>query len=137
MHTHDLGAWQHDHVFKQDRRQAGERRTLWVVLLTATMMVVELVAGVLYGSMALLADGLHMASHATALGIAVFAYVVVRRLAADRRFAFGVGKINSLAGFASAVLLAGFALVMVTESVDRLIDPRAIAFDFGLNPSRA
>jgi cation diffusion facilitator family transporter len=82
--------------------------------------------------MALLADGLHMASHATALGIAVFAYVVSRRLAADRRFAFGVGKINSLAGFASAVMLMGFALVMVIESADRLINPLAISFDQAL-----
>ena len=132
MHMHNLSTWEHDHVFNQDQRQEGERRTLWVVLLTAVMMVIELVAGVVYGSMALLADGLHMASHTTALGIAVFAYVIARRLASDRRFAFGVGKINSLAGFASAVLLMGFAIVMVTESVDRLIDPQAIAFDQAL-----
>jgi len=96
------------------------------------MMVVEIAAGLIYSSMALLADGLHMASHATALGIAVFAYVVSRRLANDRRFAFGVGKINSLAGFASAVMLMGFALVMVIESVDRLINPLAISFDQAL-----
>jgi cation diffusion facilitator family transporter len=82
--------------------------------------------------MALLADGLHMASHATALGIAVFAYVIARRLAADQRFSFGVGKINSLAGFASAVLLFGFAVVMATESVDRLISPVGISFDQAL-----
>ena len=103
-----------------------------VVLLTAVMMVVEITSGVIYGSMALLADGLHMASHATALGIAVFAYVIARRLAADRRFSFGVGKINSLAGFASAVLLLGFAVVMATESVDRLISPVDISFDQAL-----
>ncbi|NNE60255.1 MAG: CDF family Co(II)/Ni(II) efflux transporter DmeF [Woeseia sp.] len=132
MHTHDQSAWEHDHVFDQDQEQAGERRTLWVVLLTAVMMVVEITAGVVYGSMALLADGLHMASHTTALGIAVFAYVIARRLAADRRFTFGVGKINSLAGFASAVLLLGFSVVMATESVGRLFDPRIIAFDQAL-----
>jgi cation diffusion facilitator family transporter len=103
-----------------------------VVLLTAVMMVVEITAGMIYGSMALLADGLHMASHATALGIAVFAYVIARRLAADQRFSFGVGKINSLAGFASAVLLLGFAVVMATESVDRLISPVGISFDKAL-----
>jgi len=102
------------------------------VLLTAVMMVVEITAGLIYGSMALLADGLHMASHATALGIAVFAYVIARRLAADQRFSFGVGKINSLAGFASAVLLFGFAVVMATESVDRLISPVGISFDQAL-----
>ena len=132
MHKHDLSAWRHEHVFGQDQRQAGERRTLMVVLLTAVMMVVEITAGLIYGSMALLADGLHMASHATALGIAVFAYVIARRLAADQRFSFGVGKINSLAGFASAVLLFGFAVVMATESVDRLISPVGISFDQAL-----
>ena len=132
MHKHDLGPWQHEHVFGQDQRQAGERRTLMVVLLTAVMMVVEITAGLIYGSMALLADGLHMASHTAALGIAVFAYVIARRLAADSRFSFGVGKINSLAGFASAILLLGFAVVMATESVDRLISPVNISFDQAL-----
>ena len=132
MHKHDLSPWRHEHVSGQDQRQAGERRTLMVVLLTAVMMVVEITAGLIYGSMALLADGLHMASHATALGIAVFAYVIARRLAADQRFSLGVGKINSLAGFASAVLLFGFAVVMATESVDRLISPVSISFDQAL-----
>ncbi len=132
MHTQRLSNWTHDHVFRQDEQRAGERRTIIIVLLTAVMMVVEIAAGVIYSSMALLADGLHMASHATALGIAVFAYVVSRRLAADRRFAFGVGKFNSLAGFASAVMLMGFALVMVIESTDRLINPLAISFDQAL-----
>jgi cation diffusion facilitator family transporter len=93
------------------------------------MMVVEIATGLISGSMALLADGLHMASHTVALGISVFAYVISRRLASDRRFAFGVGKINSLAGFASAILLLGFALTMAIESTDRLINPVAITFD--------
>jgi cation diffusion facilitator family transporter len=132
MHTRTLSQWQHDHVFGQDRRRPGEKRTLVVVALTAVMMVVEIAAGIMYGSMALLADGLHMASHAAALGIALLAYVISRRLAADSRFAFGVGKINSLAGFASAVMLLGFALVMVTESTNRLLEPRSIAFDHAL-----
>ena len=96
------------------------------------MMVIEIITGLLYGSMALLADGLHMASHALALGIAVFAYVVSRRSATDRSFSFGVCKIIRLAGFASAVLLMGFAVVMVTESSSRLINPLAIAFDQAL-----
>ncbi len=96
------------------------------------MMVIEIVTGLLYGSMALLADGLHMASHALALGIAVFAYVISRRSATDRSYSFGVGKIDSLAGFASAVLLMGFALLMVTESTSRLINPLSIAFDQAL-----
>ncbi len=132
MNDRQPGNWTHDHVFNQHEQRAGEKRTIAIVVLTAVMMVVEIAAGLIYGSMALLADGLHMASHATALSIAVFAYVVSRRLAADRRFAFGVGKINSLAGFASAVLLMGFALVMVIESTDRLINPLAIAFDQAL-----
>lgn len=123
MHTDDFSNWKHSHVFGQDRLRAGEKRTLLVVMITAVMMFVEIAAGSIYGSMALLADGLHMASHAFALGIAVFAYYLSRRLATDPRFAFGVGKINSLAGFAGAVLLAGFALAMVIESTDRLINP--------------
>ena len=132
MHTKQLDEWQHSHVFGQDRQRSGEMRTLFVVGLTATMMVIEIIAGLVYGSMALLADGLHMASHALALGIAVFAYVISRRSASDRRYSFGVGKINSLAGFASAVLLMGFALLMVTESTGRLINPLPIAFDQAL-----
>lgn len=132
MHTRQISSWTHDHVFSQDQQRAGEKRTLLVVGVTAAMMVVEIAAGLIYGSMALLADGLHMASHAAALGIAVFAYVISRRLASDRRFAFGVGKINSLAGFASAILLLGFALVMVIESTDRLVNPISIAFNQAL-----
>jgi cation diffusion facilitator family transporter len=126
MPERDVKPWRHEHVFGQDRRKEGERRTFWVVVLTAIMMLVEVAAGLVFGSMALLADGLHMASHATALGIAVLAYRLARGWAHDRRFAFGAGKINSLAGFASAVLLAGFALVMITESMSRLANPRAI-----------
>lgn len=132
MHTEDLSNWQHSHVFAQDQVVSGERRTLIIVMLTAVMMVVEIVAGIVYGSMALLADGLHMASHATALGIAFVAYVAARRLAADDRFAFGTGKINSLAGFSSAILLLAFAFIMLTESATRLIDPIAISYDQAL-----
>ncbi len=132
MHTTHMNNWTHDHVFSQDRQRAGEKRTLLIVALTAVMMVVEIAGGLVYGSMALLADGLHMASHAAALGIAVLAYVISRRLAADSRFSFGVGKINSLAGFASAVMLLGFALAMVVESTDRLLNPLQIAFEQAL-----
>ena len=132
MHTNDSSRWQHDHIFAQDRVRDGEKRTLVVVLITALMMVIEITAGLAYGSMALLADGLHMASHAAALGIAFVAYVVARRLAADERFSFGTGKLNSLAGFASAVLLLGFSLIMVTESTSRFINPVAISYDQAL-----
>jgi cation diffusion facilitator family transporter len=132
MHSKDTTRWRHDHVFAQDRVRPGEKRTLIVVAITATMMVVEIAAGLVYGSMALLADGLHMASHAAALGIAFLAYVIARRLAADERFSFGTGKLNSLAGFASAVLLLGFALIMVTESTSRFIAPVEISYNQAL-----
>ena len=95
-------------------------------------MVLEIAAGISYGSMALLADGLHMASHATALAIAMFAYVYARRHAHDERFSFGTGKINSLAGFTGAILLAMFAVIMAWESVERLIAPVPIAFNQAL-----
>jgi len=132
MHSRSIEDWQHDHIFDQDRKRAGEKRTLVVVGLTAAMMVIEIIAGLAYGSMALLADGLHMASHAAALSISLIAYVVSRRLAADPRFAFGVGKLNSLAGYTSAVMLLGFALVMAVESIGRLIEPGPINFDKAL-----
>jgi cation diffusion facilitator family transporter len=127
MHTQRLATWQHEHVFGQDEVKAGERRTLLVVVLTAAMMAVETAAGLAFGSMALLADGLHMASHATALSISVFAYVYARRLAGHPRYSFGTGKVNALTGFASAVLLVIFAAAMAWESVDRLIKPIPIA----------
>ncbi|MDZ4728546.1 MAG: CDF family Co(II)/Ni(II) efflux transporter DmeF [Xanthomonadales bacterium] len=132
MNRHESSPWQHDHIFGQDQVRAGEKRTLIVVMITAVMMVVEIAAGLIYGSMALLADGLHMASHATALGVAFFAYVLSRRWSANRSFTFGAGKINSLAGFASAVMLMGFVLIMAVESTGRLIKPLAIAFDQAL-----
>jgi cation diffusion facilitator family transporter len=121
--------WEHSHTFGQDVRRPGESRTLLVIAITAAMMVVEIAAGIAFGSMALLADGLHMASHAAALGINAFAYVYARRHAHDASFSFGTGKINTLGGFTGAVLLAGFALLMATESVERLISPVGIAFN--------
>jgi cation diffusion facilitator family transporter len=127
-----LNPWDHDHTFGQDEKKPGEVRTLIVVLLTAATMVLEIVAGIVYGSMALLADGLHMASHATALAIAMAAYVYARKFAKDERFSFGTGKVNSLAGYTGAVLLALFAIVMAWESVERLIQPLPIAFERAL-----
>ena len=129
MHEANLATWKHGHSFGLDRRQPGERRTLVVALLTAATMVVEVVAGLAFGSMALLADGLHMASHAAALSLTVLAYVYCRRRAGDPRFAFGTGKVNSLGGYTSALLLVGFALYMAVESVSRLVAPVPIAFD--------
>jgi cation diffusion facilitator family transporter len=129
MHQTNLATWQHSHAFGLDQRKTGERRTLAVAILTAATMVVEVVAGLAFGSMALLADGLHMASHATALGIAVLVYVYARRRAGDSRFAFGTGKVNALGGYTSALLLTGFALYMAVESAARFLAPVAIAFD--------
>jgi cation diffusion facilitator family transporter len=119
----------HDHVFGQDQVRPGERKTLWVIGITAAMMVVEIAAGVLFGSMALLADGLHMGSHAVALSVAAAAYIYARRHARDQRFSFGTGKVNALGGFAGAVLLALFALWMAVESAERILHPVDIAFN--------
>jgi cation diffusion facilitator family transporter len=105
---------------------ANERRTAVVLVLTAVTMVAEIVAGSVFGSMALLADGWHMGSHAAALGITLFAYAYARRHAEDPRYSFGTGKVNALGGFASAMLLALIAVGMVWESAQRLISPVAI-----------
>jgi cation diffusion facilitator family transporter len=129
MHTRSIDHWQHDHIFGQDQQRVGEKRTLIVIAITATMMVVEIATGILFGSMALLADGLHMGSHAVALLIALFAYVYARRRAGDERFSFGTGKVNALAGFTGAVLLALFAVLMAWESVHRILNPVDIAFN--------
>ncbi len=129
MHTKCTDKWDHDHVFGQDVKKAGEHRTLIVIGITLLTMIIEIVAGIAFGSMALLADGFHMASHASALTISAFAYYYTRRHARDKRFNFGTGKVNSLAGFASAVILAIFALVMAWESVERFIKPVEIGFN--------
>lgn len=129
-HSHSgATAWQHDHTFGQDVERPGERRTRIVIALTAVMMIVEIGAGVAFGSMALLADGLHMASHACALTISAFAYIYTRRNARNPDFSFGAGKMNSLGGFTGAVLLAVFALMMGFESIERFFSPVGIAFN--------
>ena len=129
MHTESIERWSHDHTFGQDRKKSAEHRTLIVIAITLVTMAVEIAAGIAFGSMALLADGLHMGSHVSALAISAFAYYFTRRHAKDARFNFGTGKVSSLAGFASAVVLVLFALVMAWESVARFISPVAIGFD--------
>lgn len=119
----------HDHHFDQHLPKPGEARTRWVVALTAVTMLVEVAAGVAFGSMALLADGLHMASHAAALGLSALAYAFARRHAHNPRFSFGTGKVNSLAGFASAIVLAIFAVMMALESIGRFFEPVPIAYN--------
>ncbi len=128
MHRYILHRWEHSHRFNINDKKA-EHNTRKVVLLTVIMMVVEIAAGILYKSMALLADGWHMGTHAAALGITVFAYSYARRHAGDPRYTFGTGKVGSLGGFASAVALALVALFMVAESVRRLITPETIHFN--------
>ncbi|NUU00220.1 CDF family Co(II)/Ni(II) efflux transporter DmeF [Herbaspirillum robiniae] len=118
----------HEHVYLGADHDRNARRTLWVVALTAVMMVAEIVAGYLTGSMALLADGFHMATHAGALAIAAGAYVFARRHARDARFSFGTGKVGDLAGFASALVLAVVAIGIGAESVWRLANPAAVEF---------
>jgi cation diffusion facilitator family transporter len=118
----------HSHVFDL-RNPVAERRMQQVMWLTAAMMVVEIVAGTVFGSMALLADGWHMGSHALALGVSAGAYALSRRHAHDPRFAFGTWKIEVLGGYTSAVLLLGVAAYMGYESVARLIQPQPIRFD--------
>ena len=124
-----LQHWQHTHTFGQDQKRPGELRTIIVIVITATMMVVEITTGSIFGSMALLADGLHMASHAVALTINAFAYIYARRHAQDIKYSFGTGKVNALGGFTGAVLLAIFALMMIWESVERIIYPVEIAYN--------
>ncbi len=128
MHTADLTPWQHTHQFHSTNR-LGERNTRRVVALTAVMMVVEIIAGWMFNSMALLADGWHMSSHVLALGLTAGAYVLSRRFANDPRFAFGTWKIEVLGGFTSAILLVGVAIFMAMESVGRLFQPVPILFD--------
>ena len=127
MATHDISSWQHDHAFDPGN-PGGERRTWMVVGITAATMVAEIAAGFVTGSMALLADGWHMATHVVALSIAAAAYWLARRWSADERFAFGTWKIEVLGAFTSALLLGVVALAMVWESAHRLIAPHPIQF---------
>ncbi len=127
MHTHNLSAWSHTHQFDQGN-VAGERGTRAVMWITAVMMVLEIAAGWGYNSMALLADGFHMSSHAVAIGLSAFAYAAARRYAGDRRFAFGTWKIEVLAGFASAIFLLVVVVLMVAGSIERLVSPVLIHY---------
>ncbi|MBT2301576.1 CDF family Co(II)/Ni(II) efflux transporter DmeF [Variovorax paradoxus] len=127
MHTHDLSGWQHEHRFQGDNH-AAERSTRLVMWITAAAMLLEIGAGWWFNSMALLADGWHMSSHAVAIGLSAFAYAAARRYAGDRRFAFGTWKIEVLGGFASALFLLGVAALMVVGSLERLWAPTAIHY---------
>jgi cation diffusion facilitator family transporter len=128
MHSHSVDPWTHDHVFLGHQHARNERRTWFVVALTAVMMVAEIAAGSFFGSMALLADGWHMATHAAALGIAAVAYLFARQHARNSRFAFGTGKFGDLAAFSSAIILAMIAVQVAYESAVRLVHPVPIAY---------
>ena len=123
-----MSADAHTHIF-DEANPLAERRLWWVVTLTVVMMTVEITAGWLFNSMALLADGWHMSSHAIALGLSAAAYALARRYASDGRFAFGTWKIEVLGGYTSALFLVAVAVYMVYESVTRLIHPASIGFD--------
>jgi cation diffusion facilitator family transporter len=128
MHTHSLERWRHEHVFLGAEHDRNERRTWLVIALTGAMMIGEIVAGIAFGSMALLADGWHMATHAAALGISATAYAYARRHARDPRFTFGTGKLGDLAGFSSAIVLALIAILIAWEALLRLAAPTPIRF---------
>src|SRR5947209_8213345 len=128
MHSHSIDQWTHDHVFLGSRHHQHERRTWFVVGLTTVMMVGEISVGWLSGSMALLADGWHMATHAAALGIAALAYLFARRQSGNSRFTFGTGKFGDLAAFSSAIILAMIAVQIAYESAYRLFHPVPIAY---------
>lgn len=128
MHAHTLENLQHSHEFSV-KNEKGERRTKYVLVLTAVTMVAEITAGSVYGSMALLADGWHMGTHVAAFFIAIFAYRYARQHANNPAYSFGTGKVNVLGGFASAIALAVVALVMLAESLHRIINPQTIHFN--------
>lgn len=128
MHTHSVERWMHGHAFLGEHHTENERRTWLVVALTLAMMLAEIAGGTLFGSLALVADGWHMSTHAAALAIAALAYLYARRHAHDPRYAFGTGKLGDLAGYTSAVILAMIALLIGYESVLRLLHPVPIAY---------
>jgi cation diffusion facilitator family transporter len=129
MHTHSLDDFRHSHVFLGDAHERNERKTWAVIGICAAMMVAEIAGGLWFGSVALIADGLHMSTHAGALLIAALAYTYSRRYAEDARLTFGTGKLGDLAAFTSAIALAMIALLIGCESVERLIYPVSIAFN--------
>ena len=128
LHEGTIRRTRHDHDFNGINHD-NERRTLWLIILTGVTMVVEIISGMLTGSMALLADGWHMGTHAFALGITYSAYVMARKFAGSPRFGFGTGKFGILAGYTSALFLGATAIYMIVESVTRFINPVPIAFN--------
>jgi len=129
MHSHSIESHRHSHIFLGAAHERNERKTWAVIAICTVMMVAEIAGGLWFGSVALIADGLHMSTHAGALLIAALAYTYSRRYATDQRLTFGTGKLGDLAAFASAIVLAMIALLIGYESIDRLIEPVPIAFN--------
>ena len=132
MSNDSLSRWRQPHDFRHAHEGAAEKRLAWVVTITVVTMLAELIGGYTFGSMALVADGWHMGSHAAALSISVIGYVAARRFVGHAHFTFGTGKIGPLAAYSSAVLLGVVALAMGAQSVGRLIEPVAVHFDEAL-----
>src|SRR4030043_758842 len=129
MNSDSISQWQHTHVFGQDQIRSGERRTLLVIIITGIMMVGEIITGIIFGSMALPPDGIHMGSHMVGLGITFFAYIYARKHAQDQLYSFGTGKVNALAGYSSAMILIFIAFFMAYESIVRVINPVEIQYN--------
>ena len=129
MHSHSIEQFRHSHAFLGEAHERNERKTWAVIAICAAMMVAEIIGGIWFGSVALIADGLHMSTHAGALLIAALAYTYSRQYVNDSRLAFGTGKLGDLAAFTSAIALAMIALLIGYESVDRFVNPVPIAFD--------
>ena len=129
MHSQNSDHWRHSHDFVPLSHHRGERQTRIVIALTASMMVIEIAAGSVFNSMALLADGWHMASHASALSITAFAYFYARRHAGSARYSFGTWKVSVLGGYSSAIVLAVIAMLIAWESVGRFFEPLDISFN--------
>ena len=129
MHSHSIDDFRHSHVFLGEAHERNERKTWIVIAICTVMMISEIVGGWWFGSVALIADGLHMSTHAGALLIAALAYIYSRRYARDERLAFGTGKLGDLAAFTSAIALAMIALLIGYESLERFLSPVSIAFN--------
>lgn len=130
--THDNSRWEHSHEYSFGHERESERRTMIVMLITAIMMVVEITCGVLFNSMALLADGWHMSTHAAALGIGYFAYRYARIHSKNQNYSFGTGKVHALGSYSSALLLALVALIVFGDSIWTLANPKPIQYDQAL-----
>ena len=126
--AHDHGIWTRDHIFLGQGHSSAETRAKWAAIVTAIFMVVEIIAGLAYHSMALLADGAHMATHVGALGLAAGAYWLARRHSGSGRFTFGSGKFGDLAAFSSAIILGLTAVAVAVESIQRIMAPAAVQF---------